>query len=297
MTAMTRPGPVGVWISAARPATLLACVVPVVVGVGLAAAQGEVHPFLTAVILLSSGFIQIGTNLYNDYADFKRGADTEDRLGPARATQRGWLSPRAVANGAKVSFALAVLFGGILVYEAGWPVLAIGLSGVLCGVAYTGGPYPLAYNGLGEVFVFLFFGVAAVVGTVFILTGGVTVAAGVAAVAIGLLATAILVVNNLRDRHTDRLAGKRTLAVRLGATGTRVEYTAVVLGAYALVAAAPLLGVGTWYWLLAWLSLPLAVWEIRALWGKDGAALNPHLGGAARLELLFGVLLAAGVAL
>ncbi len=296
MTA-TRPSLLRVWVSAARPATLLACVVPVIVGVGLAAAQGEVNPWLTSVILLSSGFIQIGTNFYNDYADFKRGADTDERLGPARATQKGWLTPNAVATGAKVSFGLAVLFGAILVYSAGWPILAIGLSGVLCGVAYTGGPYPLAYNGLGELFVFLFFGVAAVVGTVFVLTGTVTVAAAIAAVSIGLLATAILVVNNLRDRHTDAKAGKRTMAVRLGATGTRLEYTAVVLGAYLVVAMAPLLGVGSWFWLLAWISLPVAMVEIRALWRKDGAALNPHLGGAARLELVFGVLLAVGVAL
>lgn len=292
-----RPHPVRVWVSAARPATLLACVVPVVVGVGLAAAQGEVDPWLTAVILLSSGFIQIGTNFYNDYADFKRGADTDERLGPARATQKGWLTPKAVATGAKVSFALALLFGMILVWSAGWPILAIGISGVICGVAYTGGPYPLAYNGLGELFVFLFFGVAAVVGTVFVLTGAITPLAGVASVSIGLLATAILIVNNLRDRHTDARAGKRTLAVRLGAKGTRIEYTAVVLGAYLCVLAVPATGNGSWWWMLPWLSLPVAAFEIAALWRKDGAALNKHLGGAARLELLFGVLLAVGVVL
>lgn len=292
-----RPSTARVWIGATRPATLLACFVPVLVGVGFAAGQGEVHPVLTALILLSAGFIQIGTNLYNDYADFKRGADTDDRLGPARATQRGWLTPRAVAMGAKVSFGLAVLFGAVLVYTAGWPILVIGAAGVVCGVAYTGGPYPLAYNGLGELFVFVFFGVAAVLGTLYVLTGAVTAASAVGAAAVGLLATAILVVNNLRDRHTDARAGKKTLAVRLGSTGTRVEYTAVVVLAYVLVLAVPALGLGSWFWLLSWLSIPLAAREIRALWTKDGAALNPHLGGAARLELTFGALLAVGVAL
>jgi 1,4-dihydroxy-2-naphthoate octaprenyltransferase len=267
------------------------------VGVALASTHGEVDTLLVAMIFVSAGLIQIGTNFHNDYADFKRGADTDERVGPARATQKGWLTPRAVAAGAGACFALSFAFGGVLIHAAGWPILLLGVLSVASGLAYTGGPFPLAYHGLGEVFVFVFFGLAAVVGTVFVLTGGVSAAAWLASVSMGLPASAILVVNNLRDRVTDAQVGKRTLAVRLGAQGARIEYSVFVVGAYLVVALGALIEGGSALWLLPWLSAPLAVRQTLAVWRKDGQALNAHLGGTARLELIFGALLAVGVVL
>ncbi len=292
-----RPSTWRVWILATRPATLLACVVPVVVGTALAAAAGMLRVDAALAALCSAGFIQIGTNLFNDYADFKRGADTEDRLGPARATQRGWLTPNQVAVGAAVCFGLAVVLGAYLVWLSGWPLVAIGLLSVVCGVAYTGGPYPLAYNGLGELFVLLFFGFAAVCGTYFIQADSVSMAAVLASIPIGCLASAILVVNNLRDRKTDVVAGKKTLVVRFGQAAGRWEYVAFLAVSYLAVTLAWPLGWGGPGWLLPWLSLPLAIAQVRAIFRLDGAALNPHLGKTARLEMVFGFLLAVGVLL
>lgn len=302
-TQTERPSQVKAWLLASRPATLLACAVPVLVGTAMAARDGVLRLDAAAVALLCSGLIQIGTNLYNDYADFKKGADDEARLGPARATQRGWLTPRQVALGAALCFGLSVLFGGWLVYLAGWPILVVGLLSVFFGYAYTGGPLPLAYNGLGELFVMIFFGVVAVCGTYYVQA----VPSGAAqlwswpvaltSVSVGALASCILVVNNLRDHITDARAKKRTLAVMLGPTAARWEYALFILLAYAMPALAVGLGWGSSWWLLPMLSLPLAFKEIRAIFREEGAALNPHLGATARLELVFGVLLSVGVLL
>jgi 1,4-dihydroxy-2-naphthoate octaprenyltransferase len=245
--------------------------------------------------LLGATFIQVGTNLANDYFDFKKGADTDQRLGPARVTQKGWVSPAGVAFAAGLAFGLAVVAGVYLVSVAGLPVVGIGVASILSGVLYTGGPWPLGYLGLGDLFVFVFFGPVAVCGTYFVQAGSVSPAAMMASIPVGLLATAILVVNNLRDRHTDVLAGKRTLVVRFGPRVARAEYVSLALGPYALLLG---LVVGMGYpagWLLPCLSVPLAVWEIKAVSSLDGAALNPHLGGAARLGMVFGLLLAIGV--
>lgn len=291
------PGGLKVWLSASRPATLLACVVPVMVGSALAAADDALRWDVVLVALASAGMIQIGTNFYNDYADFERGADTEERLGPARATQKGWLTPSQVWWGAMGAFALAVALGVYLVMLAGWPVVVIGVLSVLSGIAYTGGPMPLAYHGLGDVFVWIFFGLVAVCGTYYIQVGDVTAPVIWSANAVGALASAILVVNNLRDRVTDVKANKRTLAVRFGATAARVQYTVMVLFAYVVPVVVWSLGLGGFGWLLPLLTAPLAIAETRAIWTRDGRALNPHLGGTARLEMVYGVLLSVGVLL
>src|ERR687885_1750072 len=205
-----------IWIMAARLRTLPASVAPVLVGTMLGAHEGtfRVGAFLAA--LLGALFIQIGTNLSNDYSDARRGADTEDRLGPVRVTAGGLVPPKRVLIATYVAFGLAVLVGIYLIVTAGWQLLLVGIASILAGVLYTGGPRPYGYEGLGEVFVFLFFGLVAVTGTFFAQREEFTWESFVLAIPVGLLATAILVVNNVRDMETDRRAGKRTLAVRLG---------------------------------------------------------------------------------
>lgn len=262
----------------------------------MAAADGSWDLGVVVAALVGAILIQIGTNLFNDYEDFKRGADNENRLGPARATQRGWLTPAQVLRGAVISFIGAVLAGITLVVIGGWPIVAVGLVSILCGVLYTGGPYPLAYVGLGDLFVMLFFGNVAVTATYFLHTATITPEVLWASVAVGAIATAILVVNNLRDRHTDALAHKRTLAVRLGARFSRIQYTALLAAAYVIPAGLALFTARPG-WALCLLSAPLALGETRAVWTRDGAALNPHLGGTARLGLVHGALMAVGVLL
>lgn len=295
MTAAVRPGPVAVWWAAIRPATLWAGAVPVIVGTALAVAEGHRAWAAAAAAMLGALLIQIGTNLVNDYSDFHKGADTDDRLGPARATAKGWLTPRQVAGGAALSLIGAAAIGAYITLIGGWPMLALGLVSIACAVAYTAGPFPLAYLGLGDVFVLAFFGVGATAGTYYLQAGAVSPGAVLAGLAVGALATAILVVNNLRDRHTDARAGKRTTAVRFGERFARGQYIALVLAAYGLVVAAVLTRTAGPGWLLALASVPLALREVRALRTVDGAALNPHLGATARLELIFGLLLSAGV--
>ncbi|MEO0812037.1 MAG: 1,4-dihydroxy-2-naphthoate polyprenyltransferase [Myxococcota bacterium] len=293
----SRPSSVQVWLSTLRIPTLPAAVSPVVVGTAVAWRDGVSDFRIAFAAAMGALFIQIGTNLFNDYADFKKGADREDRLGPARATSKGWLTPRQVLAATVAAFAVATVFGCFLLFFAGWPVVVIGVASILCGIAYTGGPRPLAYVGLGDVFVFLFFGLVAVVGTYFVQSGTLSPSAFAAAVPIGLITTAVLVVNNLRDRFTDAQSNKRTLAVRFGERFTRIQYAVLIVGAYASVAITYLLGVhgAGWGWVI--LSLPLAVLRLRALQTLDGAALNPELGNTSKLGLLFGALLALGAVL
>ncbi len=286
-----------IWLAAIRPATLTAGVAPVLVGTALAFSDGVFHPWPALAALAGALLIQIGTNLFNDYADFEKGADTEERIGPARAVQKGWLTAHQVAAASAVAFAAAVAVGVYLVMVAGWPIVVLGLASVACGVLYTGGPRPLGYVGLGDVFVLAFFGVAAVCGTYYVQALTVSAAAVLCSLAVGALATAILVVNNLRDRFTDAKAGKRTLAVRFGARFARAEYVVLVAGAYAAVVAGWASGIGGAGWLLALLSAPLAVAEVRGVLASDGPALNAHLGGTARLGIVFGGLLALGAVL
>ncbi|MFT5429761.1 MAG: 1,4-dihydroxy-2-naphthoate octaprenyltransferase [Myxococcota bacterium] len=292
---MARPGLIGSWIAAIRPATLTASAAPVAVGTALAIADGAFHPLAAALAFVGAALLQIGTNLYNDLSDFKKGADTEERLGPARAVQRGWLSQNEVATGTAVTFVAAALTGIYLVVLGGWPIAAIGVSGIVSGLAYTGGPKPLAYTGLGDLFVLAFFGLAAVCGTYFLQVGTVTWPVVAASVSVGALATAILVVNNLRDRFTDVKANKRTLAVRFGGTFARAEYVALVFAAYAVVIGVAIV-LQTPGWLAPLLTLPIAARCVSAVLRTDGADLNPWLGNTAKLGLAFSLALSIGVA-
>lgn len=290
-----QPTPFQIWLLAARPKTLPAAAVPVIVGTAVALSERVFSPGPALAALLGALLIQIGTNLANDVFDFKKGADTTARLGPVRVTQAGLLSPGQVLAGMWFTFGLAALIGVYLVLEGGWPIVIIGLLSIAAGLAYTGGPFPLGYNGLGDLFVFIFFGLVAVGGTYYVQAGLVSLAAWAAAVPVGLLATAILVVNNLRDIDTDRAAGKKTLAVRLGARGVQMEYTLLVVGAYACPLLMWLTGTSTVWVLLAWLSLLLTRPLFQLIWREKGRVLNQALAGTARLELVYGLLFSAGL--
>ena len=286
------------WLTAVRPATLLAAVAPVLVG---AAAAGSVEdrfrPLVFAATLAAAVLLQIGTNLANDLFDFERGADTAERLGPPRVTQSGLIPPERVRLGMFVSFGAALVIGVYLLFVGGWPILVIGVLSIVAGVAYTGGPWPLGYHGLGDLMVFVFFGLVAVVGTYYLQAETVSATAFLAAVPVGLLVTAILVVNNLRDIETDRRAGKRTLAVRLGERATRVQYVLLVLVPYACVPALLLGDASIWVG-LAWLTLPIALMLSRGvLLGATGTGLNAVLKRTAQLDFAFGALLALGLLL
>ena len=283
------------WVMAIRPKTLTAALVPVSVGTGLAFGAGVGRWLPAIAALVGALFIQIGTNLTNDYYDFKKGADTAERLGPVRVTQSGLISPRTVLAGALGCFALAILSGIYLVWVGGWPIVAIGLTSVLCGYAYTGGPFPLAYHGLGDVFVFVFFGLVAVTGTYYVQSLTVSQAAWWASIPVGALGTALLVVNNLRDAHTDVKANKRTLVVRLGTGAGKAEYLVLLAASFATPFILYGLGLASAWVFLALLSLPLAVGPLRLVLRAQGAALNAALGGTARLQLVFGLLFAVGL--
>jgi len=282
------------WILAIRVPTLSAAVVPVLVGTALALRESGGSLGIFVVTLCTALLIQIGTNLTNDLFDFQKGADTGARLGPVRAVQAGLLTQKQVAVAGVVSFGTAIVLGLYLARVGGWPIVAIGLAAVASGIAYTGGPWPLGYHGLGDLFVFVFFGLVAVVGTFYLQAGTVTAAAFIASLPVAMLVTAILVVNNLRDIDTDRDAGKRTLAVRLGRAATRLQYSILVLGAYAVAAALWISAAASAWAILPWLTLPLGVRLVRAVWHDEGTALNLALRQTAGLHLLFGVLLAAG---
>jgi 1,4-dihydroxy-2-naphthoate octaprenyltransferase len=247
--------------------------------------------------LLGAVFIQIGTNLVNDVEDFERGADDAERLGPRRATQTGDLSAATVRKAALLSFAAAAACGIYLTALAGWPILVLGLLSIASGIAYTAGPWPLAYIGLGDLFVFVFFGLAAVAGTYYVQVGALGALPLLAAVPVGCLATAILVVNNTRDVRTDARAGKRTLAVRFGAAAARREYALLVAVAFAAV---PILAwrVGGGAALLPLVLLPHALRLVRRLCAaQSGAEFNALLRDTALLQLFHALLLAAGVSL
>jgi 1,4-dihydroxy-2-naphthoate polyprenyltransferase len=283
------------WLLAARPKTLTAAVAPVAVGTGLAFGAGSGHWPLALAALLGALLIQVGTNLTNDYYDFKKGADTAERLGPVRVTQAGLVAPRTVLAAAVLCFCAAAAVGLYLVAAGGWPVVAIGLASILAGWAYTGGPAPLGYLGLGEAFVLLFFGFVAVAGTVWVQALRLPGATWLSALAVGCTGTLLIVVNNLRDRETDRRAGKLTLAARFGARFARAEYVCLLAVAFLAPVAMFALGQAGAQVLLPLLALPLAIPPLRLVLGQEGAALNRALAGSARLQLVHGLLLAVGL--
>ncbi|HZO35298.1 MAG TPA: 1,4-dihydroxy-2-naphthoate polyprenyltransferase [Solirubrobacteraceae bacterium] len=281
---------------AARVRTLPAIAAPVLVGTALAIRDGEFDVFAFLCALAGALLIQIGTNLANDYSDAHRGADTEERIGPVRVTAGGLVPPRQVLLAVYVTFGLAALCGVYLVVVAGWPLVVVGVLSILAGVAYTGGPRPYGYVGLGEVFVFIFFGVVAVTGSYYVQIQELPWIAFALSVPIGLLGAVILLVNNIRDIDTDRRSGKRTVAVRLGRERARTLFACVVLGAYATL---PVIALGLTAWtLLPLLTLPLALRLIATVRGHtDGPTLNEALAASGRLELAFALTLAAGILL
>ncbi len=280
---------------ASRPRTLGAAFVPVLVGTAVAYAEGGLSLLPALAALFGAFFIQIGTNFANDLFDALKGADTVDRVGPTRAVQAGLLSPRAMGYGVAIAFSAAVLVGVYLVSIAGWPIVVIGVLSVLSGIGYTGGPYPLAYNGLGDVFVFVFFGLVAVGGTAYVQRLELPSLALVAAIPIGALATAVLVVNNVRDREGDERAGKRTLVVRFGRRFGVLEYAACLAVAYVVPVGLAAGGAGPFV-LLTWASLPLAITAYGQVATWDGAPLNETLGATARLLVVYGLLFSVGIA-
>lgn len=283
------------WLLAARPKTLPAAVAPVIVGTAVAIAEGGFAPLAVLAAVAVALLLQIAANFSNDVFDFHRGADTHTRLGPPRVVQQGLIPPRQVMLATGIVIVASMLAGLYLVWRGGWPILVLGLLAILSAVAYTGGPAPLGYLGLGDLFVFIFFGLVAVAGTAYVQTGDLTNLAWLAALPMGCFATAILVVNNLRDIEGDRAAGKRTLAVRLGAGGARREYALLIAVAYLLPPLLWVLGLISGWWWLSWLSLPLVWPVVQGVRHERGAALNACLAGTARVQLLFSLLFAASI--
>jgi 1,4-dihydroxy-2-naphthoate polyprenyltransferase len=287
-----------IWLMAARPRTLPAAIAPVLVGTAAAIEEhGDLRrPWAFVAALIGSIFIQIGTNLANDYSDAKRGADTVDRLGPVRVTAAGLVAPRSVLVATWLAFGVAVAAGIYLAIVAGWIIIAVGVASIAAGVLYTGGPRPYGYAGLGELFVFLFFGLVAVNGSYYVQLERLGWFPFGLSIAVGCLATAILVVNNVRDVDTDRRAGKLTLAVRLGRDGARRLYLALVAGAYAALLITLIAKGGPWWALLGLVSAPLAVRPARAVLTRtDGPALNGALAGTGALLGVFSLTLSAGL--
>lgn len=286
------------WWLALRPRTLTASIIPVLVGSALIFAFSDSFNWtLTLYALLGALFIQIGTNLFNDVIDFKKGVDNKHRLGPVRVTQGGLISPNSVLLGAWCSFVVAFIFGIPLVLAGGWVIVFIGVLSLFFGYIYTAGPYPLSYIGLGDLFVLLFFGIVAVSGVYYLQSGRIDAPAVIAGLQIGLLATALIAINNLRDRATDQLAHKKTLAVRFGEKFAKVEIITVIILPFCL----NIIWVFSGYWwvaLLPFLTAPLALKLAKSIIvTKPGEKYNLFLAQAAKLHFLFGICLSAGLVL
>jgi len=281
---------------AARPKTLAAGLTPVLIGTAMAGAAGGFHLASALCAALGALLIQIGTNFANDYFDFVKGTDTEERIGPKRATQAGLVSPRTMLFATVLIFALAFVPGAYLVYRGGWPILAIGIVSVICGVLYTGGPFPLGYLGLGDLFVLVFFGPVAVGGTCYVQALSLSDDVLIAGLMPGLFSTAILTVNNLRDADTDVRTGKRTLAVRFGKTFARWEYLLCIVVAGAILPVYLCIQAGGhWFALASCAALLPAVPLVRNVFtSNDGVVLNNTLAGTGKVLLLFSVLFSVG---
>ncbi|MFH1277079.1 MAG: 1,4-dihydroxy-2-naphthoate polyprenyltransferase [Candidatus Eisenbacteria bacterium] len=292
-----RPGSARAWILASRPATLAAAVTPVLVGAACAVHVRSFRAGPAIAALAGATLLQIGSNFANDLFDFRKGADRPDRLGPTRATQSGLITPGAMGAGMAVVFGLALVVGAYLAAVAGWPVVVAGILAIASAILYTGGPYPLGYHGLGDLFVYVFFGFVAVCGTVYVQALSIPPLAWGAAIPVGALATAILVVNNVRDADTDRRAGKGTIPARFGRGAGRAEYAALLVIAFAAPVLLVAAGVAPAPALVSLFALPLAVKVGRVLLTRTGGPeLNRALEGTAKLLLLHGALLAAGIA-
>jgi len=289
-----QPGSLGAWLLAFRPKTLPAAVTPVLLGTALAAWLGAFSFWIAGFTMLGALALQIASNLANDLFDFEKGADGLGRLGPRRMVQSGLLSPRQVRLGLIATLAFALVCGAELVRVGGWPIAALGILSMLAAVAYTAGPYPLGYHGLGDLFVFLFFGPVAVMGTVFLQLNAVPMTAFWISLSIGALSTNILVVNNLRDLEQDARSGKRTLVVRFGERFGRAQYGFCLLLGYGIPFGMALLGWGPLGWLSVVLTLPAALVTWRSLATSRGRAMNALLARSAQLLLANGIVLSLG---
>ncbi|MEJ2219360.1 MAG: 1,4-dihydroxy-2-naphthoate polyprenyltransferase [Desulfobacterales bacterium] len=288
----------GAWMLAARPRTLPAAVAPVLVGTAMAIADKHFAWLPAAAALTVALLLQIGVNLANDYFDYIKGIDTRDRLGPPRVTQSGLIPAKQVKTGMLIAIILSVVPGLYLASVGGWPIILIGLSCFAAALAYSGGPFPLASHGLGDLFVFIFFGLVAVGGTYYVQALQITPMVWLMGAIQGLLITAILVVNNLRDIQTDRRSGKRTLAVRIGEQGSRIEYLLLLCTAYAIPFILWLSGRSSVWVLMPVFSLPLAISLTRRIWkSAGGPALNQALANTAKLTLVYSMLLSIGLIL
>ena len=285
-----------IWVEASRPKTLAAAFVPVLVGATLAEKDGLIHWSATFVALFCAFLIQIGTNFANDYFDFKKGADTNERIGFQRATASGLVAPKTMLNATIITMSFAFVCGLYLVWIGGWIVLLIGILSLLFGVLYTGGPYPLGYNGLGDVFVFIFFGVVAVMTTYYVNALAWSEASFWASLAVGALCTNILVVNNLRDVEQDKVSGKKTLGVLFGERTLKAEYTLMILLAYAIPPHFYFrLGYSEWIF-LPLILLPIAFSHVKTIWIEaDKQQLNPQLEKTAKFMTLYGILFSIGI--
>ncbi len=284
----TNPSIYKKWWLAIRPRTLPASIAGVVTGIGVAVFEDSFRPGPALAALGVGVLLQIASNLANDVFDYEKGTDTSERLGPTRVTQAGMLSPSQVKTGLAVVVGIAVLLGIYLVFQAGWPVIAIGLAAIISAILYTGGPFPLGYYGLGDLFVFLFFGLAAVCGTYFVQARTVSPAALWMAVPVGLLVVNLLVVNNLRDIPTDKKAGKFTMAIWLGEYYSRVEYVILEIIAYGIVLLMVWIGRLPIWALASWFSIPWAVKTTRIVISQNGKELNPALAGTSQLAMFLG---------
>lgn len=285
------------WILASRPKTLFAAVSPVLTGSAMAYADGVFSLFLAFIALACSILIQIATNFVNDLYDFLKGADNEKRLGPQRALASGLISTKSMKVAIFFTFGLAFLLGLVLVYQSGWPILVVGIISILSGFIYTAGPFPLAYNGLGDIFVFIFFGLVATAGTYFVQALDLTTLSLLISIPCGALITNILVVNNYRDIETDRLSNKKTLAVIFGKSFTRIQYVLFILISYFIPF---LLFVKFDFSLTIFLpfaTFPLAIKLVKMIYFLDGPALNKTLELSAKFSLIFSILFSIGIIL
>lgn len=284
-----------IWIHAARPKTLPASVAPVLIGTAMAYADGHFHPAVFAAIVFAVLMIQVGTNYANDYYDCIKGADTEKRQGPVRATQAGLVSAAAMRRAFILAFGLAMAAGLYLVWKGGVPIIVIGLCSVACGILYTAGPFPLGYLGLGDIFVLVFFGPVAVGGTYYLQTGQINIPVLLAGLSPGLISTALLTVNNIRDYATDKVANKKTLVVRFGPRFGRIEYDVCIAAACLIPVVLSMMTRSHYFCNLALLTLVFAIHPIKTLHSRpDAQTLNEVLAKTGKLVLIYSVLFSIG---
>lgn len=283
------------WMLAIRPRTLPAAAAGVLMGAAMAWHDGYFRLDAVLVCLFTALLLQIGSNLANDVFDFERGTDTAERLGPTRVTQAGMLTPKQVKFGMAFVFGLAALLGLYLAWLGGWVIIILGLAAIISAIAYTGGPFPIGYHGLGDIFVFIFFGLASVAGTYYIQASSVSPAVWWMTIPPGLIITAILVVNNMRDIENDRKVGKHTMAVIIGERGTKVQYIACMVVAYLVLIPVALFGLIPWSALLAWLSLPIAFQATKVVLTQKGRPLNLALAKTGQTALVFSLLFWLGL--